>query len=75
MNTGSGTGRANAKRTKPQSKSMRAGVLFPVARLHRYLKRLNPRTRVSVGASVYAAAVMEYLAGNFLLIMNLSSMC
>ncbi len=59
------TGRANAaaKRTKPISKSTRAGVLFPVSRLHRFLKRLNPKTRISVGASVYAAAVIEYLAG------------
>jgi histone H2A len=59
------TGRANAaaKRTKAVPKSVRAGVLFPVARLHRYLKRANPKRRVSVGASVYAAAVIEYLAG------------
>lgn len=64
----SGSGRVNAagKRPKPVSKSSKAGVLFPVARLHRYLKRLNPRKRVSMAASVYTAAVMEYLAAEVL---------
>ena len=59
------TGRANAssKRSKGVSKSNRAGVIFPVARLHRFLKTSRPKTRVSVGASVYTAAVIEYLAG------------
>ena len=59
------SGRANAaaKRGKPITKSVRSGVLFPVGRIHRYLKRSTPKTRVSVGASVYTAAVIEYLVG------------
>jgi histone H2A len=60
------TGRTNVKRKKAIRKSARAGVLFPVGRLHRYLKRINPKRRVSMGASVYTAAVMEYLAAEVL---------
>lgn len=60
------TGRANIKRKKAIRKSARAGVLFPVGRLHRYLKKINPKRRVSMAASVYTAAVMEYLAAEVL---------
>lgn len=53
------------KRQKNVSKSQRANVLFPVGRLHRYMKA-GPgtrRLRIGVGAPVYAAAVIEYLTG------------
>lgn len=53
------------KRQKNVSKSQRANVLFPVGRLHRYMKA-GPGTRklrIGVGAPVYAAAVIEYLTG------------
>lgn len=54
------------KRQKNVSKSQRANVLFPVGRLHRYMKA-GPGTRklrIGVGAPVYAAAVIEYLTGD-----------
>ena len=55
------------KRQKNVSKSQRANVLFPVGRLHRYMKS-GPgtrRLRIGVGAPVYAAAVIEYLTGEY----------
>ena len=44
--------------------SKKAGILFPAARVHRKLKSLPKQVnRVSKGAAVYLAGVMEYLVG------------
>jgi len=44
--------------------SKKAGILFPAARVHRKLKSLPKQvSRVSKGAAVYMAGVMEYLVG------------
>jgi len=51
------------KRQKSMSKSARSGVIFPVGRMHRYLKKFNHQFRVSAAAPVYQAAVIEYLTG------------
>jgi len=49
------------------SQSSRAGIIFPVARIHRYLKSSPLSTaRVTKGASVYLAAVAEYLVGRLI---------
>ena len=46
------------------SGSARAGLMFPVARMHRYLKSTpTATTRATKGAAVYLAAVAEYLVG------------
>ena len=42
------------------SRSVRAGVLFPVGRIDRYLRK-GTDLRVSGGAAVYLAGVLEYL--------------
>uniref|UniRef100_A0A670IAB1 Histone H2A n=1 Tax=Podarcis muralis TaxID=64176 RepID=A0A670IAB1_PODMU len=48
--------------TKEQkNKSARAGLQFPVGRIGRLLRRGRYAERVGVGASVYMAAVLEYL--------------
>ena len=53
-------------RQSRKSRSTRAGIIFPVARMHRYLKTgPNATTRVTQGASVYTAAVIEYLVGMY----------
>ncbi|KAH0624617.1 hypothetical protein JD844_032271 [Phrynosoma platyrhinos] len=54
------------KPTKPgiafrKNKSAKAGLQFPVGRIGRYLKAGHYADRVSPGASVYLAAVLEYL--------------
>lgn len=49
------------------SRSTRAGVHFPVGRIHRYLKQyITARSRVGGTAGVYVAAVMEYLCAEVL---------
>jgi len=49
-----------------QSRSVKAGLQFPVGRIHRLLKRGNYAQRVGAGAPVYLAAVLEYLAAEIL---------
>ncbi|XP_042316949.1 histone H2A, sperm-like [Sceloporus undulatus] len=44
-----------------KNKSARADLQFPVGRIGRYLKMGHYADRVSPGASVYLAAVLEYL--------------
>ena len=54
------------KGTKSVSKTVRAGLQFPVARIHRLLKKGNYSKKTGAGAAVYLAAVMEYLAAEVL---------
>lgn len=52
------------KSSTRKSRSTRAGIIFPVARIHRLLKQApSATTRVTQGASVYLASVVEYLVG------------
>ncbi|XP_067881545.1 histone H2A.J-like [Heterodontus francisci] len=48
-------------RAKAKSRSSRAGLQFPVGRVHRLLRNGNYAERVGAGAPVYVAAVLEYL--------------
>nr|BAJ99290.1 predicted protein [Hordeum vulgare subsp. vulgare] len=47
---------------KAVSRSVKAGLQFPVGRIGRYLKQGRYAKRVGSGAPVYLAAVLEYLA-------------
>ncbi|KAL8276104.1 hypothetical protein RQP46_011486 [Phenoliferia psychrophenolica] len=51
---------------KAQSRSAKAGLQFPVGRIHRLLKKGNYAQRIGAGAPVYLAAVLEYLAAEIL---------
>ncbi|XP_037101547.1 late histone H2A.2.2-like [Syngnathus acus] len=63
----SGRGKKAAPKTKsPVSRSVRAGLVFPVGRIHRMLKKGNYAKRVGSGAPVYLAAVLEYLCAEIL---------
>ncbi|XP_066366308.1 probable histone H2A.4 [Miscanthus floridulus] len=51
---------------KPVSRSVKAGLQFPVGRIGRYLKQGRYAKRIGTGAPVYLAAVLEYLAAEVL---------
>ncbi|KAI8823474.1 histone H2A.x [Fimicolochytrium jonesii] len=52
--------------TNSKSRSGRAGLQFPVGRIHRLLRKGNYAQRVGAGAPVYMAAVLEYLGAEIL---------
>lgn len=62
----SGRGGKAAKRAKAVSRSAKAGLQFPVSRVHRYLRQATHHYRIASGAPVYQAAVMEYLTAEIL---------
>uniref|UniRef100_UPI00398EC60C histone H2A type 2-C-like n=2 Tax=Pristiophorus japonicus TaxID=55135 RepID=UPI00398EC60C len=63
----SGRGKTSGKaRAKAKSRSSRAGLQFPVGRVHRLLRKGNYAERVGAGAPVYMAAVLEYLTAEIL---------
>ncbi|KAI3899797.1 hypothetical protein MKW92_021912 [Papaver armeniacum] len=53
-------------RKKSVTKSSKAGLQFPVGRITRFLKKGRYSRRLSSGAPVYMAAVLEYLAAEVL---------
>ncbi|CAF1920872.1 hypothetical protein HID58_049501 [Brassica napus] len=59
-------GRRGGDRKKSVSKSVKAGLQFPVGRIARYLKKGRYAIRYGSGAPVYLAAVLEYLAAEVL---------
>ncbi|XP_067880509.1 histone H2A.J-like [Heterodontus francisci] len=63
----SGRGKTSGKaRAKAKSHSSRAGLQFPVGRVHRLLRKGNYAGRVGARAPVYLAAVLEYLTAEIL---------
>jgi len=63
--TGTG-GRGVKKPGESQTRSFRAGLQFPVGRVHRHLREGRYAERTGAGAPVYLAAVLEYLAAEIL---------
>src|SRR3569623_1842986 len=53
-------------RAKGISKSAKAGLQFPVARIRRLLRKGRYADRVGTGAPIYLAAVLEYLTAEIL---------
>lgn len=60
------SGRGKGKRHKAVSRSVKAGLQFPVGRIARLLKEGKYAERIGAGAPVYLAAVLEYLAAEVL---------
>lgn len=54
------------ERVTRKSRSSRAGLQFPVGHIHRLLADGNYAERIGAGASVYLAAVLEYLTATIL---------
>ncbi|CAA2992354.1 histone H2A.1-like [Olea europaea var. sylvestris] len=59
-------GRKGGDRKKAIPKSVKAGLQFPVGRIARFLKKGRYAQRVGIGAPIYMAAVLEYLAAEVL---------
>ncbi|KAB2071432.1 hypothetical protein ERO13_A08G209000v2 [Gossypium hirsutum] len=59
-------GRKGGVKKKAVSKSVKAGLQFPVGRIARFLKKGRYAQRYGGGAPVYLAAVLEYLAAEVL---------
>lgn len=60
--SGHGKGGARGKtRRGRESRTSRAGLQFPVGRIHRMLRNGHYADRIGGGAPVYLAAVLEYL--------------
>ncbi|KAK9919872.1 hypothetical protein M0R45_028446 [Rubus argutus] len=59
-------GRKGGDRKKSVSKSIKAGLQFPVGRIARFLKKGRYAQRTGSGAPIYLAAVLEYLAAEVL---------
>ncbi|XP_004364683.1 histone H2A [Capsaspora owczarzaki ATCC 30864] len=63
---GAETASSAAANKKQKTRSTRAGLQFPVGRIHRMLRKGSYAERVGAGAPVYLAAVLEYLAAEIL---------
>ena len=61
-----GRGKGGKVRAKGKTRSSRAGLQFPVGRMHRLLRKGHYAERVGAGAPVYLAAVLEYLSAEIL---------
>lgn len=66
MSGGKSGGKAASAGKHSQSRSSKAGLTFPVGRVHRLLRKGNYAQRVGAAAPVYLAAVLEYLAAEIL---------
>jgi histone H2A len=63
---GKGKASSQAGKADNRSRSVRAGLQFPVGRIHRQIREGRYAARVGAGAPVYLAAVLEYLAAEIL---------
>lgn len=60
-------GKAPISKKTPTSRSSKAGLQFPVGRVHRFLKAsVHQGHRVGATAAVYASAILEYLTAEVL---------
>ena len=66
MAGGKGKSGGDKSKATARSRSSKAGLQFPVGRVHRLLRKGNYAKRVGAGAPVYLAAVLEYLAAEIL---------
>ena len=60
-------GAGKSMKKAPTSRSSKAGLQFPVGRIHRILKsRVSANSRVGATSAVYSAAILEYLTAEVL---------
>ena len=61
-----GRGKGGKVKSRIKTRSFRAGLQFPVGRIHRFLRKGNYAEHIGAGAPVYLAAVLEYLTAEIL---------
>ena len=61
-----GKGKAGSSEKASTSRSAKAGLTFPVGRVHRLLRKGNYAQRIGSGAPVYLTSVLEYLTADIL---------
>ena len=66
MSSGKSSSQKSRDKKDPISRSLRAGLQFPVGRVHRFLREGRYADRIGAGAPVYLTAVLEYLAAEIL---------
>lgn len=54
------------KKTRSVGRNARAGLQFPISRIHRSLRQSKYAKRIGVNSSVYLAAVLQYLTTELL---------
>lgn len=54
------------KKNQGSKNSKRAGLIFPVGRIRRMLRKGQYKKKISPGAAVYMAATLEYLVAEWL---------
>ena len=57
---------AKAAKSKAVTGSTKAGLIFPVGRINRMIKQGRYSERFGIGAGVFLAATLEYLASEML---------
>jgi histone H2A len=61
-----GGAKKESKEPSTRLRSYKAGLQFPVGRVHRMLKKGNYADRIGAGAPIYLASVLEYLTAEIL---------
>ena len=54
------------KRKKSVSRSSKAGLIFPVGRIARHMRKARVASRIGAGAPVFVAAVLQYITAEVL---------
>ena len=59
-------GNKGGNKVKSVSKSTKAGLTFPVARINRFMKLNSPMKRIGGSAPVYMTAIVEYVTAELM---------
>lgn len=60
------TGKSDKSHLRQRTRSSKAGLQFPVGRIHRFLRDGRFASRIGEGSAVYLTAVLEYLTAEVL---------
>ena len=61
-----GKGKAGSRAAKPVTQSRKAGLVFPIGRVGRYMRKGRYSERVGLSGPVFMAGVLEYLTSEIL---------